>query len=170
MTAAVNGKRRHLPIAGHAERSMSTPWRVKDFLEAGKKRLAGNKARAATSDEVKDLRREASALKEVVAELTLENRLLKKKRDGSLASQPGRRQGEVRRDVARMAGAQREVIVGIACGGGRPCRKLDYDVESRLQLFVLIDSAPVIVLGLDAKTHLRKAAFTRRVPRAFQSG
>jgi hypothetical protein len=35
-------------------------------------------ARAATSDEVKDLRREASALKEVVAELTLENRLLKK--------------------------------------------------------------------------------------------
>jgi hypothetical protein len=35
-------------------------------------------ARAATSDEVKDLRREAGALKEVVAELTLENRLLKK--------------------------------------------------------------------------------------------
>ena len=41
-------------------------------------RLAGDTARAATSDEVKDLRREASALKEVVAELTLENRLLKK--------------------------------------------------------------------------------------------
>ena len=50
----------------------------KDFLEAGKKRLAGDTARAATSDEVRDLRREASALKEVVAELTLENRLLKK--------------------------------------------------------------------------------------------
>ena len=50
----------------------------KDFLEAGKRRLAGDTARAATSDEVKDLRREASALKEVVAELTLENRLLKK--------------------------------------------------------------------------------------------
>ena len=49
----------------------------KDFLEAGKKRLAGDTARAATSDEVKDLR-EGSALKEVVAELTLENRLLKK--------------------------------------------------------------------------------------------
>jgi transposase len=47
----------------------------KDFLEAGKKRLAGDTARAATSDEVKDLRREAGALKEVVAELTLENRL-----------------------------------------------------------------------------------------------
>ena len=50
----------------------------KDFLEAGKKRLSGDTSRAATSDEVKDLRREAGALKEVVAELTLENRLLKK--------------------------------------------------------------------------------------------
>src|SRR6187401_1869209 len=50
----------------------------KEFLEAGKRRLAGDTARAATSDEVKELRREASALKEVVAELTLENRLLKK--------------------------------------------------------------------------------------------
>jgi transposase len=50
----------------------------KDFLEAGKKRLAGDTARAATSDEVKELRREAGVLKEVVAELTLENRLLKK--------------------------------------------------------------------------------------------
>src|SRR6187401_2625624 len=36
----------------------------KEFLEAGKKRLAGDTARAATSDEVKDLRREATALKE----------------------------------------------------------------------------------------------------------
>jgi transposase len=44
----------------------------KEFLEAGKKRLAGDTARAATSDEVRDLRREAGALKEVVAELTLE--------------------------------------------------------------------------------------------------
>src|SRR6478672_8203956 len=50
----------------------------KEFLEAGKRRLAGDTARAATSDEVRDLRREAGALKEVVAELTLENRLLKK--------------------------------------------------------------------------------------------
>src|ERR687891_2654244 len=50
----------------------------KEFLEAGKKRLAGDTARAATADEVKELRREASALKEVVADLTLENRLLKK--------------------------------------------------------------------------------------------
>src|ERR671912_784481 len=50
----------------------------KEFLQAGKQRLAGDTARAATSDEVRDLHREASALKEVVAELTLENRLLKK--------------------------------------------------------------------------------------------
>ncbi len=50
----------------------------KEFLEAGKRRLAGDTARAATTDEVKDLRREAGALKECVADLTLENRLLKK--------------------------------------------------------------------------------------------
>ena len=50
----------------------------KEFMEAGKRRLAGDTARAATSDEVKDLRREAGALKECVADLTLENRLLKK--------------------------------------------------------------------------------------------
>ncbi len=50
----------------------------KEFLEAGKRRLAGDTARAATTDEVKDLRREATALKEVVAEQALELRLLKK--------------------------------------------------------------------------------------------
>jgi transposase len=50
----------------------------KEFLEAGKKRLAGDTARAATSDEVKNLRREALELKEVVAEQALELRLLKK--------------------------------------------------------------------------------------------
>ena len=50
----------------------------KEFLEAGKQRLAGDTARQATSPEVKDLRSESAALKEVVAELTLENRLLKK--------------------------------------------------------------------------------------------
>jgi len=44
----------------------------KEFLEAGKRRLA-------VSGEVKDLRREAQALKEVVAEQALELRLLKKK-------------------------------------------------------------------------------------------
>ena len=50
----------------------------KEFLEAGKKRLAGDTARAATSDEVKQLRRQARDLKEVVAEQALELRILKK--------------------------------------------------------------------------------------------
>ena len=50
----------------------------KEFLEAGKRRLAGDTARAATSGEVKDLRREACALKELVAEQAMELRLLKK--------------------------------------------------------------------------------------------
>jgi transposase len=50
----------------------------KEFLEAGKRRLAGDTERAATNGEVKDLRREARALKEVVAEQALELRLLKK--------------------------------------------------------------------------------------------
>jgi transposase len=50
----------------------------KEFLEAGKKRLAGDTARQATSTEVKTLRAEARALKEALAEQMLENRLLKK--------------------------------------------------------------------------------------------
>jgi transposase len=55
----------------------------KEFLEAGKKRLAGDTTREATSDEVRTLRREAGTLKEVVADLTLENRLLKKSMTGA---------------------------------------------------------------------------------------
>jgi transposase len=50
----------------------------KEFLEAGKKRLAGDTAREATSDEVKTLRDEAHQLKETLAEVLIENRLLKK--------------------------------------------------------------------------------------------
>ena len=50
----------------------------KEFLGAGKKRLAGDTSRAATTGEVKELRSESLALKEVVADLILENRLLKK--------------------------------------------------------------------------------------------
>ncbi len=59
----------------------------KEFLEAGKKRLAGDTARAATTDEVKVLRKEARDLKEVVAEQALELRLLKK----SMIADGGRR-------------------------------------------------------------------------------
>ena len=54
----------------------------KEFLEAGKKRLAGDMAREASTGEVKDLRREARNLKEVVAEQALEIRLLKKSMTG----------------------------------------------------------------------------------------
>jgi len=50
----------------------------KEFLEAGKRRLAGDTARAASTGEVKNLRLEARELKEVVAEQALELRLLKK--------------------------------------------------------------------------------------------
>ena len=42
----------------------------KEFLEAGKKRLAGNTIREATSSEVKELRAESSALKETLGELS----------------------------------------------------------------------------------------------------
>jgi len=50
----------------------------KEFMEAGKRRLAGDTARQATSSEVVSLKREARDLKEVLAETLLENRLLKK--------------------------------------------------------------------------------------------
>jgi transposase len=55
----------------------------KEFLEAGKKRLAGDTSREASSGEVKELRREARTLKEVVAEQALEIRLLKKSVTGT---------------------------------------------------------------------------------------
>ena len=55
----------------------------KEFLEAGKRRLAGDTARAATTDEVKALRQEARGLKEVVAEQALELRLIKKSLNGA---------------------------------------------------------------------------------------
>ena len=56
----------------------------KDFLEAGKKRLRGDTDREANTSEVKDLKKENVDLKEVVAELMLENRLLKKNLNGTV--------------------------------------------------------------------------------------
>ena len=67
--------------AGIAE-SLYYSW-SKEFLEAGKRRLTGDTARAATTDEVKALRQEARTLKEVVAEQALELRLLKKSMTGA---------------------------------------------------------------------------------------
>lgn len=54
----------------------------KEFMEAGKKRLAGDTVREATSDEVTDLRKENKELKELVAELSLQNKNLKKSLQG----------------------------------------------------------------------------------------
>ena len=54
----------------------------KDFLEAGKKRLTGDTVREASSDEVVDLKKENSNLKQAVAELYLRNDWLKKSLTG----------------------------------------------------------------------------------------
>jgi transposase len=54
----------------------------KDFLEAGKKRLLGDTRREATSTEVTDLKQENEQLKQLVAELSLKNRVLKKSLHG----------------------------------------------------------------------------------------
>ena len=59
----------------------------KEFLEAGKRRLAGDTERQANSGEVKGLRHEMGDLKELVAELTLENRLLKQSMTGAGGAQ-----------------------------------------------------------------------------------
>ena len=50
----------------------------KEFLEAGKKRLAGDTEREASRDDVSELRKESVQLKAALAETMLENRLLKK--------------------------------------------------------------------------------------------
>ena len=54
----------------------------KDFMDAGKRRLTGDTMREANTSEVKDLKDVSSSLKELVAELSLENRMLKKNLSG----------------------------------------------------------------------------------------
>jgi len=54
----------------------------KTFLQAGKRRLKGDTAREANSDEVSELRQENDELKQLVAELSLKNRVLKKSLNG----------------------------------------------------------------------------------------
>ena len=54
----------------------------KDFLEAGKRRLLGDTQREATSTEVTDIKQENDRLKQLVAELSLKNRVLKKSLHG----------------------------------------------------------------------------------------
>jgi transposase len=55
----------------------------KDFMEAGKRRLSGDTMREANTTEVQSLKGENSSLKELVAELSLENRFLKKNLNGN---------------------------------------------------------------------------------------
>jgi transposase len=54
----------------------------KDFMEAGKRRLTGDTMREANTSEVKELKDENRSLKELVAELSLKNRDLKKNLNG----------------------------------------------------------------------------------------
>jgi transposase len=54
----------------------------KSFLEAGKRRLKGDTIREANSDEVTEIRKENDQLKQLVAELSLKNRVLKKSLSG----------------------------------------------------------------------------------------
>ncbi len=51
---------------------------LKDFMEAGRGRLRGDSQRQATAEEVKVLRQENERLKQLVAELSLDNMVLKK--------------------------------------------------------------------------------------------
>ncbi|GEP07986.1 hypothetical protein MOX02_60240 [Methylobacterium oxalidis] len=113
--------------------SMYYGW-SKEFLEAGKKRLTGDTARAATADEVRDLRREAGALKEVVADLLLDvvsdgisgrddrlpvrdrGRLLRRAADISLGGGRARR-----RHVARAPSDRPQA--GGTLQNGRPARR-----------------------------------------------
>ncbi len=62
----------------------------KDFLEAGKRRLSGDTLREANSSEVSELRDVNSQLKQLVAELALDNRMLKKSTHGEGPGPSGR--------------------------------------------------------------------------------
>jgi len=53
----------------------------KEFLEAGKKRLAGDVTREATSDEVAELKKENQALKVILADLVVRYDIVKKSLD-----------------------------------------------------------------------------------------
>jgi len=57
---------------------------TKDFMEAGKRRLSGDTLREANTSEVNELKQENGSLKELVAELSLENRVLKKNLNGDI--------------------------------------------------------------------------------------
>ena len=78
------------PVRNHEQvlyglRYSTTAWPLgkEDFLEAGKKRLMGDTAREANSGEVTDIKKENEHLKQLVAEIALKNRVLKKSLNGT---------------------------------------------------------------------------------------
>lgn len=82
----LEGLRGEIPIADLCRKEGIIPniyykW-SKEFLEAGKKRLQGDTMREATGSEVVDLKKENDQLKQLVAELSLKNRVLKKNLNG----------------------------------------------------------------------------------------
>jgi hypothetical protein len=75
--------RLRLPVFHHSSNCIDLelariPSARQEFLEAGKRRLSGDTKREATSSEVLELRDQNTQLKELVAELSLDNRRLKK--------------------------------------------------------------------------------------------
>ena len=78
----------------------------KEFLEAGKRRLAGDTARSATTSEVKDLKRQALELKEVVAEQALELRLLKKSMTGDGGDVDAKHRSAMTHEISRVRKAR----------------------------------------------------------------
>ena len=78
----------------------------KEFLEAGKRRLAGDTSRAATSTEVKDLRRQSQELKEVVAEQALELRLLIKSMTGDGGDVDAKHRSAMTHEIPRIRKAR----------------------------------------------------------------
>jgi len=82
----LEGLRSDIPIAELCRReginqNLYYRW-SKEFLEAGKQRLMGNTQRQAGSEEVKGIRQENEQLKQLVAELALKNKVLKKSLTG----------------------------------------------------------------------------------------
>jgi transposase len=78
----LEGLRGEISIAELCRREVIYPnvyyrW-SKTFLEAGKQRLEGDTVREATSNEVVNFKKENNQLKQVVADLFLKNRILKK--------------------------------------------------------------------------------------------
>ena len=78
----LEGFRHEVPIRDLCRREGIKPnvyysW-LRDFMEAGKTRLARDTVRDATRTEVDDLRRENERLKQLVADLSLQVHLLKK--------------------------------------------------------------------------------------------